>query len=81
MTDYNDPLEQVGEMPIFDLSARKPCAARYIVEALADPMQDERMKCARFDGHSGRHTNEACDLAWETGAEISIRAILDEDEH
>lgn len=52
------------------------CQRRYIVEALADPVQDERMKCARTEGHGGRHINKACDLSWDEGAEISVAALL-----
>lgn len=52
------------------------CQRRYIVESLADPVQDERMKCARTDGHGGRHINKACDLTWDEGAEISVAALL-----
>lgn len=52
------------------------CQRRYIVETLADPVQDERMKCARTDGHDGRHINKPCDLTWDEGAEISVAALL-----
>ena len=54
----------------------KTCPSRYIIEALADPVQDERMKCTREKDHGGRHINQSCDLAWDPGAEISARAIL-----
>lgn len=54
----------------------QPCPARFIVERLADPVQDARMDCAGAAGHGILHRNAAGDLEWEEGAEVSLMAIL-----
>ena len=54
----------------------KICPSRYLAERLADPEQDARMQCARTEGHGGRHANQARDLTWDPGAEISLGATL-----
>ncbi len=54
------------------------CEARFIIEPLSLKAQDERMRCDRPHGHKGRHANRDGSIIWQTGAEVSLRAILGE---